>query len=482
MIIEEKILGLTLQQWHDMLECDEAEDVEKALAYLDGEQEEAMEELLSDPHKGRKDWKVRGIIPRFRNLVKPIVIHSGMLFKDSPPTLEVYDKNSKTVDENASNFLYEELSKTEFSEFCITLDETTRLLKSVLVLTQYDPQYNELTFTLLHRSNSAVVMDNNYRTILGLIYETSDDQYRIFTLDTIYDLTENDNDEIVLVGTQPNPYGIIPASPFYDTNLPRCGFWLCAGMDLVSANEIYNLHLTDAEYALSWAKLPTLYTNCRFNSSGSEELEIATQWGQKLPSLQPAQTGIIGGPGKAIILDSVGIDSPFVEYKAPVFDIAAMDAVVNNWIKNTAYDWSVQLDVAGQGRANSGFQLVVEELPNLELRKQRQKMFSMGFKRWYKIVAQVLNTVNNNTALPLDAELYVDFAEPILPVDQKVQEELWTVKIDTGRASLVDYFEETQGMTEEEALAKIAEINSYKNLLVVNSTNTINTPNNMTTN
>lgn len=477
--MSENILGYSLKEWDDFLDGTIPTQAEKALNYLDGDQEKEIIKVLDCPNKGRRQWKSRGIIPRFRNLVKPIVSHSGMIFKDTLPTFVVYDKNSKTINQSATDFLYEEFSKIELTESFITLDETTRLLKTTLLLTMWDTDYKELVNILLHRGNSAVVLDKNGRDIIGLVYETSeDDTYRIITKDFIYDYKETGTDTIehfYIYNTQPNPFGIVPVTPFYDTNLPRTGFWLQPGMDLVNINELYNLHITDAGFSLTWAKLPTLFTNCKFEGTGQDTLTQSQEWGQKLPTMVPDSTQLIGGPSKAIILDSNGVDSPFADYKAPVFDISSMDSVINGWVYNVANDWSVRLDVQGQGRASSGFQLVVEELPNLELRKQRQKMFTMAFKRWYHVLATVLNTVYGTIKLPLDAELYVDFNDPILPVEAKEQEEIWSKKITEGRASLVDYFMEVKGLSVEEAISKIEEINKYDTLYTkkINTTNVI---------
>ena len=460
-----KILGYTLKEWDHFLDGDCATQAEKALHYLDGKQEQEVIKVLNDPNKGRRDWKSNGFIPRYRNLVKPIVTHSGMLFKDQPPTMVIYDKNSIEPNKQASEFLYEELSKIEFTEFCITLDETTRLLKTTLILTQFDIENKELVHTLLHRGNSAVVLDSNYKNIIGCIYETSDnDTYRIITEEMIYDIKESETEQFVIISEVPNPYGLVPVTPFYDTNLPRCGFWLTPGMDLVNTNEMLNLHLTDTEFALKWAKMPTLFTNCNYSGSGEDRLELTQEWGQKLPVMSANTSKILGGPSRAVILDSNGVDSPFAEYKAPVFDVTAMDNVVNGWLYNIAQDWSVRLEINGQARANSGFQLLVEALPNMELRRERQKMFTMGFKRWYKIVARILNIVYGTNKLPEDAELFVEFQQPVLPVDEKVNEEIWTTKLNEGRASLIDYFMEVKGMTLEESIKKIEEINKYSTI------------------
>jgi hypothetical protein len=235
-------------------------------------------------------------------------------------------------------------------------------------------------------------------------------------------------------------------------------------MDLVNINEMYNLHLTDCEFSLSWSKQPTLYTNCDIGGGDESSNELVQKWGDRLPRLGNTYDEMVGGPSKVIKLDSSSVDSVFVEYKAPVFDIEGIDKVQQEWVKNVSFDWSVRMDIGGEGRANSGFQLIVEEIPNLELRKQRQKMFTMGFKKWYKTVSKVLNVVYGTERLPTESELFVDFNDPKLPVEHKENEEVWNIKISQGRASKVDYFMEEKGMSLEESLTKIEDIDKYNRI------------------
>lgn len=232
-------------------------------------------------------------------------------------------------------------------------------------------------------------------------------------------------------------------------------------MDLVSLNELYNLHLTDSEYAISWSKLPTLFTNCSFGE-GNQQLEVAALFGEKLPHYVPKDgSELIGGPSRVIQLDSNGVDSPFIEYKSPQIDIKPLDEVVTNWMDQFAADWSVRMVTGGNGSANSGFQLVVEELPNRELRQQRSKQFAAGFKRLYKIIAQVINTQYGYEYLPYNSDGYIEFPIFELPVDESADELMWSERIKSGRASIVDYLMIKQSLTKEEAILKAQEIANY---------------------
>lgn len=465
---EEKIMGYTLKEWVEMMDDDTSEDVEKALDYYDGEQEEEMEELLSCPHKGRKNWKERGIIPRFRNITNMVVEKSGKLFKDNPPQISVYNHNDKTINIQATETLLTELDKMDWLEFFNNLDSTTRLVKTSLVLVQFDAIDKTLAFELLHKANSAVILDNTMKHIMALVYKTSEvdkiETYRIITPEEYIDLIEIDDDIGVsrtsIASRMPNPYGVVPAAVFHDTRTPRSSFWNKPGMDLIGINELYNLHLTDSEYAISWNKLPTLFTNCSIDDS-NQELELAVAYGQKLPHYMQAGAQLIGGPSRVIQVDSQGVDSPFIEYKSPAIDIKPLDEVVTNWIEQFGHDWSVRMTTGGQGSANSGFQLIVEEIPNRELRQQRAKMFSNGFKRLYKMIATVLNTQYGRVILPVDADAFVEFQQFELPSDPYIEQQTWDLMIKSNRASIIDYLQEVKGFTQEEAIIKAQEIQQF---------------------
>ncbi len=465
MITEEKILGFKISDWVEMIDTKEAKNANKALKYFDGLQEEEMEKLLSCPYKGRKDWQKRGVIPRWRNLTQMIVEKSGKLFKDQPPSLSVY--NGTDANELLSEQISEEFDKAGWLEVFNNHDSVVRLLKTGIILTQFDTESQSLVFETLHRGNCALISDTLQKKILGLIYKTSEfgkvETYRIITLDEYIDLIEveeNGSSRVSIANRIPNPYKIVPITLFHDTRLPRTGNWNVPGMDLVSINELYNLHLTDSEQAISWSKFPKLIMiDC--DVSGSEnETEYVMVPGEIMPRLVNKSSEVVAGPSKAIALQSNGTGNASIEYKTPEVNIEPLDNVVQNWINQFSYDWSVRLNVAGQGSANSGFQLIVEELPNTELRQQRAKMMAYGFAKLYDVVRIVLNTQYNRIVFPYDTTLFIEFDNPSLPVDDKQEEEVWDLRIAGNRATVVDYLIIKQGYTKEEAQQKYEEIKS----------------------
>lgn len=455
-------LNMTAKEWVGLLATEEAEAATKALHYLDGRQEEEMVCLLNDAHRGRKQWKSRGIIPRFRNITKMIVEKSGLLF-NAGVKLEVMRPDAIVEDETATEQLYSLFATTEWEETFINLDHVVRLLKSAMILTQWD---NGITFDILHRGNSATV--TNGKQIIGLIYKNSAHSYRIFTNTEIIDLVETKANGLEVMEVFPNVYATIPVTFFYDTTIPRSGVWVDGGQDLININELYNIHLTDSEFAMKWMKYGTTVTNATLSSPQSSNEVVESESGPRLAT-SPKQ---VAGPDQVVTIESNGANGPvYFEYKTMNVDIAPLNAAVQGWITDYASDWSVRIKMAGEGQASSGFQLAVEEIPNLELRVQRQRMFMSGFKRLFRSIKAITN-VASTTTFDENLELYVTFNKPQLPVDIKSQEEVWTMKINEGRATVIDYFIETQGLSKDEALEKHLEIQQFNQPETLVSTQT----------
>jgi hypothetical protein len=406
-----------------------------------------------------------------------VIEKSGMLFKDSMPVLEVFDLLQNVENEAATQLLAEKLSEIEFVEFMSSLDEVVRLLKTVIVMVQWDITKQNWMLDILHRGNAEVIIDPQTRTPVCLIFRSHINSYYVWTpmeVTELYCEGEGAEKVINVVGQNSNPYGIIPASVFYDTNLPRTGFWVEQDKSLINLNEMVNLHITDSEFSILWSKMSTPVTNMKPAGEMSiENVEYTAGPGDVLPRRQIDSGSIMGGPNQVITMDSMGVENPFFEFKKPDIDLKPLNEVVDNWIKSYAADWSVSIKAQGEGRAESGFQLIVEEMANLDLRRQRQRQFESGFKRFYRVLRQVYNTALGTTAFPEDSNLFTTFSDPVLPVDIQTEETVWSQRIKEGRATPIDYFQHVWSMNKEEAELKYQEIQDFNkahNIVIVAST------------
>lgn len=460
--------GRTGDQWIAMLQSDEARDAKKALNYFDGQQKKEMVAFLNG-NAGRRNWENNGLVPRFRNLVSMIVEKSGMLFKDQPPNYSVIQNGTDVADPEQTQKLLDEIAKLPWQEFFTNFDQVIRLLKTAILLIQYDKDAEEIVLDILHRGNCNVIINPMNRQIQAMIYTTSDDgivsTYRIFNDEEIIDLMQESDkqNKITVTDRQPNPWKSVPAVAFYDTKIPRNGFWVEASHDLIDLNEMYNLHITDSEWVASWIKRPTLFTSVPFEETDGDMAsgsQVAAIYGSPLPRQLPQSQQVQGGPGKAVTLNAQGIDHVVFDYKAPVVDMKNLNDMFETWAQMYAQDWSVKLATNNHPSRSvtSGFALLIEEIDNLDLRKRRQRQMEGGFKRFFEVLRSVMNTAYGTQVFSDDSELVVEFGDPYLPVDDASQEQLWQVRIDGGRATELDYFVETQGMSEQEAMTKYVEM------------------------
>lgn len=440
----------------DRLGDNDARFARKAINYYDGRQTEELIKTLSDSSSFRKHWREKGMIVRTRNITKAIVDKSGLLFNGNQPKLEVWENN--VINQNASEAVLDLFDKAEWIEFFSNFDNLVRILKTGLVLVQRTSE-GKLFFDALHRGNSVVSVDPNTREVKELLFYLGENSYRHFTTELVTDYIYNSDAKQLIVESQiENFYGIVPVAAFHDTAIPRTGIWNVAPTDIIGLNEAYNLHLMESEYSAAWSKVKTLFTNASIDAD-SNRVEYVMNGDSPFPIQQPSSTpAAVGGPGRIVQIETMGGQQPYVEYKGPDINLDPIETMFADWVKGFAADWSVRLN--GAGNATSGFQLIVEEMPNLELRKARQKMFQSGFARLYKVLTYVMQGVPGFPILP-NAKLYVDFGDPSLPIDEKAQEEVWSRRITEGRASRVDYFMEVNGMSRDEAVKKVAEIDAF---------------------
>lgn len=443
--------------------CEQSTFANKALDYYDGNQLTHVVNLLNHPNQGRKDWVNRGMRATYRNLTNSIIDKSGLLFINGRPNIIVKDSDGVELDDETF-MLHQLLNDATFEEVMVNFDSVLRLLKTVMMLVQYDNESQYLSFDVLHRGNSVVKTSGIKRDVDVVMYETSRDSngihYRSIDDESIQDwfLSGKSGSTLQLLSDEPNIYGRIPVSVFHDTHTPRDGFWNHIPQDLVIFNEEYNMYLVDTIYAASYANRKTLFTNAAFSSDVDESMEVQEFYGESLPRQTASGDSITAGPDKVIQIDSTGVDQVFMEYMGPDINLEEIRKLFMSLSKDVASDWSVRLKVEGEGAATSGFQVVVEEMDNMELRKQRQKMVESGLKRLLGCVKHMINIGEGVSLYSDDSTVVVEFDKPNLPVDDYRNDEMWIKRIDAGLASRVDYLMSKYNLGREEAELKIQEI------------------------
>jgi len=448
-----------------LIDASDAEKAYKAVEYYEGESKQYLMKFLQNH---RRNALQKGLLPRTRNVTKMIVDKSAPLFTSKPPKIEVYTNPGATdVDEVASAKTQILLESANWLEFFKTLAAQLRLLKTMYVLVQYSPEKGKLLLTGTGRHNSAVAADEfgDLTVYMYKLYEKGEDGcvWRVITPEFIQEvLISRDLKQEQVLTTEPNPYGIIFAVPFHDTNLPfNNEAWNDQPMDLVDLNDIVNIHYSDSEFAAMWNKNPTLFTNARVQSdeSGAQAYDFVQAIGEPLPRMVRNQSpGVVGGPGSIVAVQSDD-GNVYLEYKNPSVDLLPLDNIISKWVADFAGDYSVNIKLDGNGSsAESGFKLIVEEMPNLQLRQEREKMMEASFKRLYEVLKVIANF--HSIGLPPESVLFISFPPPSLPLDEQADENLWTIRISQGRASRVEYFMVKFGLSREEAINKVQEIDA----------------------
>ena len=427
------INGYELTDIAALLSTPEARNAIIARNLYIGDQLSETTKYLDGPY-GIREWRERRYKPFCHNITQDIIDKSGLLFSDGVPTITVTKKSGK-IDTTKSNDIFEYIEYDDLAETFAHIDRYNRLLKSSGLVFGFDAEENELTMDVVHAGNSFVVMDNCCKPDM-LIRAISGDRIEVTTKDKIY-IIEISGHTYSIAGVSDNVFGIIPFAVFHDSSPPVYGGpYNRVDTGLIDFNLSLNKQFTELNYSLEHIQRPTLFVS-----------------GASMPE------GAIAGPGSIINLDStVPGQAPTVEYKTPQVDVGAIQAILDAQIKQAASSYSVRI-AEDSSVVTSGFSLIVKENANLELRKRRQRQFESGFKEAQEVIKTILAYVGFDLG---DASITIGFPAPSLPINEMEQEQIWDMRISSGRATIKDYLMEVKKMTSEEADKKLVELEASK--------------------
>ena len=400
-------IGKTEQQMLQSLTTANAISAQMAVDYLDGDQLNHFTGYLNTPGKGIKDWEKRGVLPLWENITGLIIDRSAQTYQHNPERT-VINKDG-TINEAGTEAYNKLLEQSNADEVFCDADILSRLLKTSIVIPQYSEDRGGMYFSAVSRHNSDVDYDRPAGKFNSLMYSGGGigpgggKIFHFWDGDKVIDIELGENDTGTVVRSEPNPYGLVPASPLFDIRPPRCGFWSKPVWEqLIHFNNGVNLFHTEMKF------------NQRFQSFG----QIVTT--AKIPD------GAVMGPDSVLELQTSHPDETiFFEYKAPS-SISVAISSFQKWLdifrENIGQEWGVNIKTAGEGSADSGFKLVVEELPGLQLRQKRQKPADSFEQGIYKVCLAISEV--HNLGLVQGTKLKVDFGEPDLPVNLKEKAEI----------------------------------------------------------
>jgi len=428
---------MTWQKHVKNMTADEVVSASKALDYLDGYQEQHIIDLLNDTSRGITNWKKRGIYPVIDNLTAKVITRSALTYQKEP---ERNIKIGDTVSEIETDKYHQLLGYNGMVAINAS-DVVARLLKACMLLAQYIPETKKLVFSVLHRGNSDVVYNPVTQEVESLFYTaggvspSGGQMYHHWTKDKITDIDVK-GQSLRVLGSEDNPYKMIPVAVRYDIAPPRVGFWhKPQWQELIRLNEVINMFHTEVRHGSQMQNFPPLFTNA------------------KLPD------GIIVGADSIVEMDSLS-DNVYVEYKTPQINLDKFREWLKDLQETVADNWGVNLNFGGGGSADSGFKLIVEETWNLETRKQRQKPAKVMEEQLY----DVIKTISDAHSLGLaDGAIKVDFADPALAVDTISERQEDRADVASGIESREGVWrKENPDITPEQIEAKKQEIDGLK--------------------
>jgi hypothetical protein len=230
-------------------------------------------------------------------------------------------------------------------------------------------------------------------------------------------------------------YKMVPAAVLFDIRPPRAGFWgKAVWQQLINFNNGINLFHTETKYNARFGAIGTLFTNM---------------------VIKPGQTI---GPDAVVQVESVpGLENPFLRYESPSINLAQFTAWLDGFRENIGQEWGVNIKTAGEGSADSGFKLVVEELPGLQLRKKRQKPADTFEQDMYQVCLSLSRV--HNLGLVEGTKLKVTFPEPDLPVNLKEKAEIESMELAHNIITVEDIWKKRDpSLTPEDIAKRKAEI------------------------
>jgi hypothetical protein len=425
----------TYQEHLDELTTATAISAQMAVDYLDGDQLNHFTDYLNTPGRGIKNWSTRGVLPLWENITGLIIDRSAQTYQNPPERIVVKDNGD--IDEAGTEAYNALLENSNADEVFEDADLLSRLLKTAVVVAQYSPEREAMYFSAVSRHNCDVDYARStgkFNSILytgggigpngGLLYHYWDDS-RVVDIEV-----EGAGRAGTVTKSEPNPYGMVPSAVLYDIRPPRAGFWSKAVWEqLINFNNGINLWHTENKFNHRFGAMGALFTNM---------------------TIADGQT--VNGDAIIKVTGAEGGVENFLEYRKPEVDITQFQTWLDSYRENVGQEWGVNIKTAGEGSADSGFKLVVEELPGLQLRKKRQKPADTFEQDLYQVCLAISKV--EDLGLVQGTKLKVNFPPPDLPVNEKEKAEIEQMELAQNIVTLEEIWKKRDPSLTEDDLAK----------------------------
>jgi hypothetical protein len=468
---------------------------EIALAYYEGRQDEFV---WLDLVRQFRNPEKQQIIPL--NLTKEIIDETSILYRE-PPIYQVTDSEGKILEEDQK--LWEEIMRN--SRYLMTMDKLDRwcrLLGTVLVKVSFvDPNTGELVnkteggqvqldvlhggvYDIRHGASPYYITElligfgtkfsgfkgssqisggsltGSIPTDLGQasieVKQQVDNPGRLQSINRIYwspNMHYIDDDSGGNRYQTPNPYGIIPAVPFFDCD-PAHYYFLPINEPLVYFNHATNMRITDLNHIAKFQSfgIPVVSgvergTSLRhgrpvddFNVLKGGDAQSRFQGiggitgfgagGQfrtfdagldifRDGNADAAALGMTLGPDTAI---AVGEKGDF-KFAHPSADITGLIKVIHSMTDMVRINHGLR-PKHDQSLPSSGFALLMEKIGVIEANVRRGRLFKEREQQLFQTIKRLWNTHNQKSGsrrFSDDAQLEITYVEPKFPVDPQVK-------------------------------------------------------------
>ena len=252
-----------------------------------------------------------------------------------------------------------------------------------------------------------------------------------------------------------NPYGVIPAVPFFNAD-PAHYYFLPINEPLIYANHALNMRITDLNHIAKFQSFGVPVVKGVERSTSTRQGRPVDDFNQLKGGAAQSRFGGLGGltglgasgayrsfdGGFGIFRDgnadanamgiSLGPDTAVAVGEKGDFKFAHPSADILGLVKTIhAITDMVRINHGlrpkyEQSLPSSGFSLLMEKIGVLEGNKRRARLFREREQQLFQVIKQLWNTHNNESGAEKfseDSELEVTYKEPEFPVDPKTRKE-----------------------------------------------------------
>jgi hypothetical protein len=250
--------------------------------------------------------------------------------------------------------------------------------------------------------------------------------------------------EIAILLTAPNPYRRIPIAWFtMQSELDE--FWPDEANNIVDANELVNLRLTNLQIALDYQSFSTLVTR---GLPESQSIPIGVTHRINIP-INPATAELAGD----------------AQYITPSPMLLESWQIINEYITNTARlnGLSAQSFNRDSASFSSGYQLKLSKMDIINRNVLKREFYRQPCKDIVQLIMECY-TLNTPFQFAPDTTPTIDFAEIVYDSNPLENEQLYAMKLSNGTIDRVMILmDQNPDLSETEAAALLEQITTNNN-------------------